>query len=84
MKIKYCAILLGMWAAVKFYPKKSFAPVIPDSNSTIDANQTAFQPHTFGNPDFMMITMGVVIGVSLIILVLLKLNRRLGSTSNRP
>lgn len=49
MNIGYYAVLLLTVLAVGFYPKESFAPIIPDSNNTINTNETASQSYAFGS-----------------------------------
>ncbi|GEM_PF-6653493 len=52
---------------------------LPDSNNTINANETISQSYSFGSSDFIIIAVGIVIGISLIIFVLSRLNRQLDS-----
>jgi uncharacterized membrane protein YgaE (UPF0421/DUF939 family) len=80
MNVRYYVVLLLIVFAVGFYPKESFAPIIQNSNNTINANETT-QSYTFVSPDFIIIVIGIAIGVSLIIFVLSRLNRQLDSES---
>jgi hypothetical protein len=79
MNIRYYTVLLLVIFAVGFHPKESFAPIVPKSNNTIYNNET-IQSYPFESVDFIIIIIGITISGLLIIFVLSRLNRQLGST----